>query len=251
MKAGALVVAFISILFCSSCQKEITGDIITSTTDTTIVTNPSYRVKTYKEAITSPVGNIVTTFNLTYDAAGRITGMFSTTNTGDKFIYQYKTNNTFTMDLYNSNVLSIHEDAFINSLGLVDSTIQYNDTKDTTSEKYVYNAAKVLVQQKEYEISGGIAVLSNTTNLEYDSKGNVIKESSSNSLTTYTYGNLVNNLNMGLIYYAQSKNLPETTTVTSGGIETLKHTYTFDSLNRLFTATTTGSNATVTRTYTY
>jgi len=93
--------------------------------------------KTYTEAITSSVlGNSTTTYNLTYDANNRIISVTSASSAGSRFTYQYNSNNTYTMDLYNSNVLSVHELFFINNLSFVDSTFQYDNTHDSTTEKY-------------------------------------------------------------------------------------------------------------------
>jgi hypothetical protein len=193
--------------------------------------------KTYTETITSSVlGNSSTTYNLTYDANNRIISLASASSAGSKFTYQYNTNNTYTMDLYNSNVLSIHEIFIINNLSFVDSTFQYNDTHDSTTEKYYYNAARQLVKVNEYDYSKASgAHLTNTHNYTYDNAGNVILDVDNNSSRAYTYyTDLKNTLSLGQTYFPQTVNLAKTTTYTSGGNKvTVNQAYTFDSSNRL------------------
>ena len=140
------------------------------------------------------------------------------------------------MDLYNSNVLSVHELFFINNLSFVDSTFQYDNTHDSTTEKYFYNSGKQLVTLKEYDyskITG--AQLTNTHNYTYDNTGNVILEADNFSTTSYTYyTDLKNTLSLGQTYFPQTVNLAKTSTYTSGSITiTTNMTYTFDSSNRL------------------
>jgi len=110
------------------------------------------------------------------------------------------------------------------------------------------------VQLKEYEVIAGTAQsLVNTTDLLYDSNGNVIKETEDNKETIYEYfPDLLNNLNVGLIYFPRNKNLPKTTTITGSVMQAINYTYTFDSLNRITSqksVTATGEIAT--KTYTY
>ena len=237
MKTIKVVFALFITLLSFSCQKEIASD--SSSSSGANSGSSLFLVKTYTEDVTSSsIGHSVTTYNLTYDASGRLLSMVSASSSGDKFVYRYNSNNTFTMDIYNSNVVSIHSVFFINSFSLVDSIFKYNDTKDTSTSKYLYNSSKQLVKQKEYDYTTARgAVLYNTYNYEYDSNGNAIKESDNSSVKTYDYySNLTNNLSLGLIYFSPNKNLLKTTTYTSGGqTETLNHTYTFNSNNRLST----------------
>lgn len=247
-----LMIPVIVLIF-SSCQKEITG-IVSRATDTTgTVGTPgdSFLVKTYTEDLKSSAGNLSSKFNLSYDANNRIISLVSSTNAGDKFVYQYGVNN-YSLEIYNSNVLSIHGDFFLNSNQLLDSNVQYNDTRDTTIEKYTYNAAKQLTQSMEYEIKQSVATLIDKTLYEYDANGNVSKESSSNGETTYTYTGLLNTLYTGQVYSNQNKFLIKTTVIAGAGGVTINHTYTFDSLNRLTSEKAVSSNGdVVTRTYTY
>jgi len=143
---------FIAIILLSSCQKEISGELITSKASGSSTTSTnSAKVKTYTEDVTTSAGHSAITFNLTYDSNDRQLSMISTISPGDKFVYQYSSNNTYTMDLFNSNQVSIHELVFLNHAGLIDSTFKYNDTNDTSTEKYLYNSANQLVTYREFD----------------------------------------------------------------------------------------------------
>lgn len=221
-----LSTAFLSALLFFACKKDPGNS----------GSSALYRPKTYTETITSTsLGNSSTTYNLTYDGNNRIISLAAASGTGNKFVYQYNSNNTYTMDLYNSNVLSIHEVFFINSLSFVDSTFQYNDTNDSTTEKYFYNANKQLIKVNQYDYTkatGGI--LSDTHNYTYDNAGNVIKDADINSTLVYAYGDLRNPLSLGQLYLPVNPNLPKMTTLMEGGITIINtQTYTFDSNNRL------------------
>ncbi|HEY5407329.1 MAG TPA: hypothetical protein VIJ92_09580 [Ginsengibacter sp.] len=237
----------VSVAF-ASCQKEYSpGD--PGTTPTT-----SNKVKTYTEDVTSGGTHTVTTYDLTYDNANRIVSLISETNPGDKFVFQYG-NGSYTGDIYASNALSIHEVFFLNSNSFVDSTFQYNDTNDSTTEKYIYNGAKQLVTLKEYDYSllTGGGVLSNTTNYKYDSNGNQISAIDDYSETLYDYTALANTLVIGAPYFGVNKNLVKTTTYSFSGTTTvLDHTYTFDASDRLSSEKATDNTGDIfIKTYTY
>ncbi len=240
-----LYTVFVVLLF-ASCQKNISD---------TISTPASAKVKTYTEDIRSAsIGNSVTTYNLSYDASGRLISLVSAASPGDKFIYQYNSNNTFTMDLYNSNVLSIHELFFLNNIPYVDSTFQYDDTGDSSTEKLIYNSSKQLIQQKEYaysKLTGSDLI--DTHTYVYDANGNVIKDTDDFAVITYEYGNVVNSVTLGMMYYPQNKNMPVKESYTSGGVTvTVNFTYTFDSGKRLSTEKAVASNGDIViKTYTY
>lgn len=222
---------FFTILFIAisitSCQKQF-EDL------TTIPGTTSSRVKTYTEDITAAGGHTSTTFNLTYDANGRLTSMISASNAGDKFIYQYS-GNTITLDIFNLNVATLHGLFFLNSNSFIDSTFQYNNTKDTSTEKYIYNSNKQLITllQYDYTTAGG-AVLWETTNYTYDANGNLLKQINSSDDISYEYSTILNNFSLGTDFLPAQKFLPSKTTYVSGGATVvLTHTYTFDSNNRL------------------
>jgi hypothetical protein len=223
-----LLIAIIAILF--SCQKDLTDSTVTPTAPKP----SSSRPKTYTENYTSSAGHDSITFNLSYDANGRLISMISASSPGDKFIYQYS-GNTITLDLYNANALNIHANYFLNPYNYIDSSFQYNDTKDTSTEKYLYNTNKQLVTLKQYDYSTtGGSTLWETTNYSYDSNGNLIKEANSTGTITYQYSSLLNTLSIGFDFLPTSKYFPGKTIYTSSGSTvTAVHTYTFDSSNRL------------------
>ena len=210
--------------------------------------------KTYTEDYTSSVsGHSVITFNLSYDASDRLISMISAASPGDKFIYQYS-GNTVTMDLYNSNLISIHEIFYLNSSSFIDSTLQYNDTKDTSTEKYLYNSNKQLLKLIEYDYTTATgAEIDNIHNYLYDANGNLIKENDNSGEITYEYSTLLNTLSVGLDLLPRSKYLVKTTSFSIGGTTgILNHTYTFDSSNRLTTEKIVADTGEVAiKTYTY
>jgi len=227
----ALTSIFIAVILFSSCQKEYTPDIIPGTTNS----NTSL-VKTYTEEITS--GSMVVysnTYDISYDANNRIVSMISRSNAGDKFIYKYNSNNTYTMDLYNSNVVSIHQLVFINNNSLIDSTMQQNNTMDSSSEKYIYNSTKQLIQIKQYSGTLNGYELDDIINYEYDNNGNITSETSQIQQIKFEYyTDLFNDVNTGMIYHTASKNLIKKATYTSdSSTQVVNHTYTFDSSKRL------------------
>lgn len=239
----------------SSCQKEVTGNIISSDSTLTPI-NATTKVKTYAEYVVSastPL-TLADSFDLIYDSKDRVTTLNSLINSG-KFIYTYNTNNTYTMDIFAGNTLSIHMLFLLNNNALVDSTIQSNSTGDTTTEKYIYNLNKQLVAKKEIFQS----MLSPTAinySYTYDNNGNVINETTDNpsSTTTYAYyTDKPNDINVGETYFYRNKNLTKTTTISSGGtIISAQHTYTFDSNNRQTSEKVITSNGdTVIKKYTY
>ena len=236
----------ISAVIFTSCQKGIN--------ETDPVTQASNKVKTYTEDVTSLSGHNVITLNVAYDASDRIVSLTSAASAGDRFVFLYS-NGGYTMDLYNSNQLSIHEIFYLNSNSLVDSSFQYNDTNDSSTEKYLYNSAKQLTAIKEYDYSQATgSVLYNVENYTYDSNGNVLKITDNNSVKTYDYYTNLSGVSPSFSpYFPVNKNLVKTTVGNvSGDIVTFSHTYTFDSSNRLSTETATGDNGESSiKTYTY
>ena len=243
--AKLLLAVFACILTFSACKKNDSGS-----------SNSANLPKTYTEDITSSsYGNSVTTYNLSYDGNNRLTSLVQANAPGNKFVYKYNTNNTYTLDLYYSNVLSIHEIFFINGNSLVDSTYQYDDTQDGTTEKYLYNSAGQLTRLSEYDYTKtGGSVLNNVHTYEYDANGNQTKDMDYFDTQTFTYyTDLENSLSIGQTYFPKGKYLIKTLTLDSGGsIVTVNYTYTFDSQHRLVTDKEVSSDGDIViKTYTY
>lgn len=251
----SLVTAAFIILF-ASCKKETSIDQSTGGG-----TTASLKVKSYTESLTSSSGNLTATFNLTYDANNRIVSAVSAPTPDFKFLYGYPSSNKITMDLIDAGALSIHEDYFLNSNSLIDSTFQYNDTQDTLTEKYFYNVAKQQIRTIQYDyskLSG--SVLFNTIDYTYNTSGNLIQSvDSDNDVDDYEYY-------ADLIYISpvitglpnpdagQKRNLVKKHTLTSSGtvVGSAAYTYTFDAQNRISTETQTITDGRViVKTYTY
>jgi len=250
MKNTPLLTVLMGILFFYSCSKENS-----SPGNTNGVSLP----KTYTEDLRSSViGNSLVTYNLTYDNNNRMVSMVAIPDPPIlKFIYQYVNNSSFTLDLYNSDVLSIHEILWLNNNSLLDSTYQYNDTNDTSTEKYIYNANKQLIQENTYDYHSSGNILSGTTNYTYDNNGNMTKQvdDQGNTITNDYYSNIQNVYPFGQVFTSQSKNMVKTSVLTNGGYtETTTHYYTFDNSNRLIKDSTYSSGATeiiAIKSYTY
>ncbi len=236
------------ILSFSSCKKD---------NSTGSSTGPSNALpKTYSENVTSPGSATQSaTFNLSYDGNNRLVGIVPVTLPGVKTLYKYNVDGSFSLDLYDDGTtLSIHENFFLNSDKLVDSTFQYDDSQDTTTEKYFYNSSKQLIAYKEYNYSKQDgSTITNVATYEYDANGNETKATDYNGVTTYTYTTYPYSVYGAPDYFAHDKNLVSTTSYNSGGsIENVTDTYTFDSSNRLITDTAVSSlGITVVKTYTY
>ena len=241
------IISFI-ILF-SSCQKDVGGDLPTATD----------KVKTYTEDITSvSIGNSVTTYNLSYDASNRITSLISASDPGNKFLYTYKSATTYSMEIYSSNALVIHEDFFLNSNSYPDSTYQYNNTGDTSTEKYVYNAKNQPIKMYEYDYSKITGSdLWNTISYTNDADGNLVKaEGTDTNIETYEfYPDLVYISPVTTPYSKPIKhNLLKKFSLTSNGflVGSAISTYSFDSKNRISTEkVVTSDGSIILKTYTY
>lgn len=242
MKNVTTLFALIFIFTFFSCKK-----------DTNPETPFSAKVKTYTEDITSANGHQSITFNLVYDGQNRLTSMTSAASPDDYFKYHYSTG-SFAMDLHNSDGSFIHEDFFLNNNQLIDSSIQYNETHDTTTEKYRYNPNKQLVSLITYDYSSAGSDIYNIENYQYDNNGNVAKMTDYFSVISYEYyPDLLNNLTVGTPYSQMTKNLVKTTVINDGGdVETANHVYAFDDNKRISTETITATNGdVVVKSYTY
>lgn len=249
MKIALLTATTCLILLCS-CKKESNSSL-----------NNSNRVKSYSEMVSTPYGKDSMTVNLSYDASGRIISAVSASSPGDKFLFTYPSTSKYVMDQFNANVLSIHEDFFFNAQSLLDSTFQYNDTQDSTTEKYAYNSNQQLVKLLEYNYSKLTgAVLSNTTTYSYDANGNLVTTADSDGqVYTYEYYPdqvavmpvITGNLNPNT---TKKSNLVKKVSLTSyGNVEgSAVFTYTFDSQNRIISEKAVDTNGSVVvKTFTY
>ena len=242
-----ILLSFCTIIMFSSCQKDKPTDTNTSTD----------KVKSYTETITVPgQSNIVATYNMDYDANNRITHVTQSEIPGNKFSFSYPSETKYSMDLFEAGTLSIHEDFFLNSHSLPDSTFQYNDEEDTTTEKYLYNSDNQLITLKEYEYSSNYgSEIDNITTYTYNSDGNLAKATDTNNqVETFEYYPdlvyampLTNPFLSKGINSTKKANLLKTHTVMSNGflVGKSESSYTFDSKKRISTITQTLDDGTV------
>ncbi len=234
-----------------SCQKEPSNDPLPVA---------SLKVKTYTEEVRSTiVGNFIDTYNLSYDGSDRLTSMVNAAHPGDKFVFAYPSSSKFTMDLFTNNAFDLHVDYFLNGHSLIDSSFQYNNTQDSSTEKYVYNPAKQLTKLYEYDYSKLTGSdLWNTTTYTYDGAGNLVKsEDTDNYVYTYEYYTDKVYLSPQVRPFTgsnQKANLLKKFTLTESGTVTgsVTYTYTFDSKDRISTERLdTSDGDVVIKTYTY
>ena len=247
---AAIIVSFCTTVMLTACQKDKQPDTNTNLN----------KVKTYTESISiSGAAPVVATYNVAYDTSNRITSLTQVEIPGNKFSFSYTSDIKYSMDIFLAGALSIHEDFFLNSNFLPDSTYQYNDTQDTTTEKYLYNSNNHLITLKEYIYSkNNGSQIDNVTTYTYDSNGNVVKTTDTDKQTeTFDYY-------PDLVYAkpftdpslksAKATNLVKTHTVTSNGslVGSVVYTYTFDSNKRISTITQTTDDGSVgIQTFTY
>lgn len=249
MKKTIANLAALTLIVITSCQKEPGVDLPAATD----------KVKTYTEDLTSSSGDhTVTTYNLNYDGSNRITSMVSVSDPGNKFVYSYPADNIIYSDLYVGGVMGIHYEAYMVN-NRIDSAFEYNDSNDSTTQKFIYNSSGDYVKLYEYtysKLSG--SVLENTTNYTYDGSGNQLTaEDSDGNGELYTYYDdkvYLHPLIGPSLIPVVKHNLIKTYTVTSGGVPegTATLTYTFDSNDRISTEKwTTDDGSFLVKTYTY
>ncbi|MGK2863477.1 MAG: hypothetical protein ACSLE0_16215 [Chitinophagaceae bacterium] len=252
MKKNFLFPAVIAlaILF-SACQKEAGNNPLPS---------QQLKLKTYTEDVRSAsLGNSVTTYNLNYDGNDRITSMVDASKPGNKFVYSYPSSSKYSMDLFINNIFELHADYFLNSFSMPDSSLQYNNTDDTSTEKYIYNPARQLTKLYEYEYSSFTgSSLDNITTYTYDGAGNLGKsEDTYGDAYIYEYYTDKVILLPQVTPYSgsnQKANLTKKLTFTQGGTAqgSVNYAYTFDSKDRIGTVKQEYSNGDVViQTYTY
>ncbi len=204
-------------------------------------------VKTYTEdyySTSAPDQHLKDSFGLTYDNKGRLLSLTELDSTyGLQLLYHYQNDNTITLDQYDSGKVQVHELLYLNSFSYLDSTFQYNNEGDSSTEKYIYNAGKQLVQLNTYDYSSADgSSLREFDTYAYDSYNDIIKEVDNNvsdpgnpTVVTSTYTNqIINNLNIGLNVRLPQKYLPDIVTGTlAGETQSATHVYTFDNKKRL------------------
>ncbi len=256
MKNVLPIIIFITvIIFASSCQKELSAPNQATTIDS------SSLLKTYSETYSTGITSSTSvTFNVQYGPNNQIIGLISTSNPNDKFVFTFPLTTKYTQDILASDTLVLHEDFYTNSNFFLDSTYQYNDTQDTTAEKYFYNANNQVTTMNEYQFTNGKGELINIIKYAYNTDGDMINASGSDLTTeTYTYNTdaaYVTPLVTGILNINSFKkmHLPKTYTLTSNGIiiTTLNFTYIFDAKNRItFDKATAIDGSNLTKAYTY
>ena len=247
MKLTRLLPVLAIIFTFISCQKEY------ELTEGNPISRSS-KVKIYTEEVSYDNFNRKDSFELVYDSEDRVITMTSKNDPGNYFAFSYLPGKV-NMQLFNSNIISIHQEFYINSQSQIDSTLQYNESKDTATEKYYYNNRQQLTMVREYDYSSARgARLTNTATMNYDADGNVARRTEGNTSTTYEYyPGLKNNIVLMTIGLPTSQGLVKTQSINTGGtIETVSYVYTFDNMNRVTSETaSTDNGATVTKTYTY
>lgn len=223
-------------------------------------TNPagnSNKLKMYIEDARTNGTHLVDTFTVNYDNDDRLTSLVSPAL---KFVYTYSSK-SYTLDLYESGQLSIHEIAYIGGNSYIDSTFQFNNTNDTTTEGYTYNGSQ-LEKVLTYSYSSFGTTVDMRDDYTYDNNGNLLKDVQSdgqgnvNIAYSFTYTTNPVNVTINPTYYPlQSKFLPATQKLTDGSgnaLGTITYTYVFDSSGRLTKETDSADNGDVsTKTYVY
>lgn len=220
-------------------------------------TSNSNKLKTYIETDQNGSYHITDSFAVTYDNNNRI---ISVASPNLKFVYTYS-DKSFTLDLYENSQLSIHEIAWLNGIPYVDSTFQFDNTSDTTTESYVYSGNE-LTRKITYSYSSQGTTIDTRDDYTYDNNGNGIKDVQTDgqgniiTTSTYTYTNKPLNVTTSPIYFAPgSKYLPATlqqSDYNGNQIAAITYSYLFDSSGRLTKETDSVNTGEVaTKTYIY
>jgi hypothetical protein len=207
--------------------------------DSNTASDPN-KLKMYIEDARNSSLHAIDSFTVTYDNQNRVTGLIGP---DIKTTFAYPSANTFSLDLYNNNQLSIHETNYINSgISLVDSTVQYDDANDSTTEGYIYNG-KLPLRKSTYDYSTQTGPqIYMQEDYTYDNAGNMIKNIQSdghgnvNTILTFTYTDKALNYSIQPVYLPAGKYLPATQTETDGNdneIVSIVYTYEFDSSGRV------------------
>ena len=245
MRSKTLLTVAIAICSLASCKKNGASN----------PSGNSNKLKMYIEDARATPFNSIDTFYLTYDNDDRLTSLASAKL---KFTYAYNANTSFTLDLFESGLLSIHEIAYIKGGTTIDSTFQFNNTHDSTTEKYFYNGS-LLASKITYTYHRLGSQVDSREVYTYDNNGNLTKTvqfGGAGNITTYTYTDKPLQFTTNPSYYpVQSKNLPATQKQTDGAgnpIATVTYSYEFDSAGRVIKETDSlGNGIFVVKLYTY
>jgi len=209
--------------------------------------NPN-KLKQYIEQYQFLTTNTSDTFQVSYDNQNRLTGLSSPLV---RLAYTYTSATSFTLDLFQYGQLAIHEVGYVNSASYIDSSFQYNNTNDSTTQKFIYSGS-LLTRQKTYSYSHLASIVSAQDDYTYDNNGNLTKDVNSdgigdvNYITAFTYTDHPLNVTINPTYYPpQSKNLPATQKVTDSGgnsYANITYAYVFDSAGRLTKETETADD---------
>lgn len=242
-----LLVAIIAISLFDSCKKN----------NGTTSSGASDKLKMYIEDATTSGLHQVDSFTVSYDGDNRITSVASPALT---FNYAYSSK-SFTLDQLDYGQLSIHEIFYINSSSYVDSTFQFDNTSDTTTEGYTYNGG-LLTRLMTYNYSSSGSTIYSEDDYTYDNNGNGVKDVNSdgygniNMVYTFTYTTYPLEVRVVPAYIpAGSKYLPATLSLTDGSgnsLGTVTYSYVFDNSGRLTKETDAVDNGdVVVKTYIY
>ena len=241
-----------AIVLLSSCQKDPVSD-QTGTTPA--------KVKSYSEEIISDyLGNSIKNYDVSYDASGRVISIILAPSGDTKITFLYPSANEYTVDIYHKIGTTIHENYYLNSNSFVDSTFQYNETQDSTTEKVVYNSDNQIIKVYEYrysKITG--SVLKQTAIFTYNTDGDLISYARDKDVTTYEYYTDLSYATPVIIgapnaNSTKKKHLIKKNTYTSNGYVAgaSDFTYTFDGKNRISTEKQLFSNGAIfIKTYIY
>lgn len=249
VKLATAIILTITILL-TSCQKKAGDFWVTPTSNPSPNPNPnpnptSSKLRAYVEESTIPGFTSKDSFLLTYDSNDRLLTAISAISALG-FTFNYNFTNGYSMELLTGGGGFIRDRVLLNSNLLVDTSLQYNDTQDTTTFKWIYNANKQLIEERTYYYTYSTgAVLSNRLIHIYDTQGNVIQITEYNgsgtktSTETYTYTALNGNSfspPISKYYPIMNTKLAATKTVVDAFTNipiSINFTYKFDNQNRL------------------
>jgi len=237
VKIRILPILLIGIAFQFSCKKS-----------SPTATNYD-KLKLYIEDDRNTPLNAIDSFSVTYDGNNRLTGLLSNLVSVK---YTYTSTQSYTLDLYASGVLSIHEIFFINNSMLVNTTIQWDNSGDTTTESYRY-IGKLLTRKSTYNYTQATDPQTYMQeDYTYDKNENLLTDSLTdgygniNSISTYTYTNKSFINLVGAIYLPVQAKVVPATQVQKDGFGNLlassTYSYVFDSMGRVIKETDAANN---------